>query len=190
MSDENNLKRALIVNKGITELKEKIMKISEVMASFLDAETLVEGRLSEMESKNSDLWNVLKSYKKEIAELKENCKRMAVLNIDRDNKINRLLAKLDGEDRQPKTYKDLPQEEKERRWKEFNKRVREGYPEFDSLTYVPFLPNSSRKGIHKTKCLMSRPDPFFSKVNIQWLLYCMIHNIEKIVNYGVNYGFT
>jgi transposase len=26
------------------------------------------------------------------------------------------------------------------------------------------------------------------KVNIQWLLYCMIHNIEKIVNYGVNYG--
>ena len=28
------------------------------------------------------------------------------------------------------------------------------------------------------------------KVNIQWVLYCMIHNIEKIVNYGVNYGFT
>jgi IS5 family transposase len=28
------------------------------------------------------------------------------------------------------------------------------------------------------------------KVNIQWLLYCMIHNLEKIVNYGVNYGFT
>ncbi len=26
------------------------------------------------------------------------------------------------------------------------------------------------------------------KVNIQWLLYCMIHNIEKIANYGVNYG--
>jgi IS5 family transposase len=23
------------------------------------------------------------------------------------------------------------------------------------------------------------------KVNIQWMLYCMIHNIEKIVNYGV-----
>ena len=22
------------------------------------------------------------------------------------------------------------------------------------------------------------------KVNIQWLLYCMIHNIEKIANYG------
>ena len=22
------------------------------------------------------------------------------------------------------------------------------------------------------------------KVNIQWLLYCMIHNIEKVVNYG------
>jgi transposase len=26
------------------------------------------------------------------------------------------------------------------------------------------------------------------KVNIQWLLYCMIHNMEKIVNYGTNYG--
>jgi hypothetical protein len=23
------------------------------------------------------------------------------------------------------------------------------------------------------------------KVNIQWRLYCIIHNIEKIVNYGV-----
>jgi len=23
------------------------------------------------------------------------------------------------------------------------------------------------------------------KVNIQWLLYCVIHNIEKIMNYGV-----
>ena len=22
------------------------------------------------------------------------------------------------------------------------------------------------------------------KVNTQWLLYCMVHNIEKIVNYG------
>ena len=22
------------------------------------------------------------------------------------------------------------------------------------------------------------------KVNIQWLLYCMVHNIEKILNYG------
>ena len=22
------------------------------------------------------------------------------------------------------------------------------------------------------------------KVNIQWLLYCMVHNIEKVVNYG------
>jgi len=28
------------------------------------------------------------------------------------------------------------------------------------------------------------------KVNIQWLLYCMIHNIEKIVNYGASYGFS
>lgn len=26
------------------------------------------------------------------------------------------------------------------------------------------------------------------KVNIQWLLYCMVHNIEKIMNYG--YGFA
>ena len=26
------------------------------------------------------------------------------------------------------------------------------------------------------------------KVNIQWLLYCMVHNIEKIANYGVRYG--
>ena len=25
------------------------------------------------------------------------------------------------------------------------------------------------------------------KVNIQWLLYCMVHNIEKIANYGVRY---
>ena len=26
------------------------------------------------------------------------------------------------------------------------------------------------------------------KVNIQWLLYCLIHNIEKILNYGLAYG--
>ncbi|MFC1591707.1 transposase [Thermodesulfobacteriota bacterium] len=26
------------------------------------------------------------------------------------------------------------------------------------------------------------------KVNIQWLLYCMVHNIEKIANFG--YGFA
>ncbi len=25
------------------------------------------------------------------------------------------------------------------------------------------------------------------KVNIQWMLYCLVHNIEKIVNYGVAY---
>jgi Transposase DDE domain len=24
------------------------------------------------------------------------------------------------------------------------------------------------------------------KVNIQWMLYCMVHNIEKIVNYGLS----
>jgi IS5 family transposase len=28
------------------------------------------------------------------------------------------------------------------------------------------------------------------KVNIQWMLYCMIHNIGKILNYGVRYAFT
>jgi hypothetical protein len=28
------------------------------------------------------------------------------------------------------------------------------------------------------------------KVNIQWLLYCMIHNIGKILNYGYKYAFT
>jgi len=26
------------------------------------------------------------------------------------------------------------------------------------------------------------------KVNIQWLLYCMVHNIEKVLNYGAAYG--
>jgi len=28
------------------------------------------------------------------------------------------------------------------------------------------------------------------KANIQWLLYCMIHNIGKILNYGLKYAFT
>jgi transposase len=28
------------------------------------------------------------------------------------------------------------------------------------------------------------------KVNIQWMLYCMIHNIGKILNYGVRHAFT
>ena len=23
------------------------------------------------------------------------------------------------------------------------------------------------------------------KVNIQWMLYCMVHNIEKLLNYGM-----
>jgi transposase len=27
------------------------------------------------------------------------------------------------------------------------------------------------------------------KVNIQWLLYCMVHNIEKIMNYGVAHAY-
>jgi len=26
------------------------------------------------------------------------------------------------------------------------------------------------------------------KVNIQWMLYCLVHNIEKILNYGKSYG--
>ena len=26
------------------------------------------------------------------------------------------------------------------------------------------------------------------KVNIQWLLYCLVHNIEKILNYGLAYA--
>ena len=29
-----------------------------------------------------------------------------------------------------------------------------------------------------------------SKSNIQWLLYCMVHNIGKILNYGFKYAFT
>ena len=28
------------------------------------------------------------------------------------------------------------------------------------------------------------------KVNIQGLLYCMVHNIGKILNYGFKYAFT
>jgi transposase len=28
------------------------------------------------------------------------------------------------------------------------------------------------------------------KVNIQWVLYCMVHNIEKILKYGFSFGFT
>jgi hypothetical protein len=28
------------------------------------------------------------------------------------------------------------------------------------------------------------------KVNIQWLLYCMVHNIRKILNYGFKYAFS
>ncbi len=26
------------------------------------------------------------------------------------------------------------------------------------------------------------------KVNIQWLLYCLVHNMEKILNYGMAYA--
>jgi hypothetical protein len=26
------------------------------------------------------------------------------------------------------------------------------------------------------------------KVNIQWLLFCLIHNIEKIMNYGLAFA--
>jgi transposase len=28
------------------------------------------------------------------------------------------------------------------------------------------------------------------KVNIQWMLYCLVHNIEKIINYGKNYAIA
>jgi len=28
------------------------------------------------------------------------------------------------------------------------------------------------------------------KVNIQWLLYCMVHNIGKILNFGFKYAFS
>jgi len=28
------------------------------------------------------------------------------------------------------------------------------------------------------------------KINIQWLLYCMVHNIEKIANYGFASGVS
>jgi hypothetical protein len=28
------------------------------------------------------------------------------------------------------------------------------------------------------------------KVNIQWLMYCLVHNIEKILSYGLTYAST
>ena len=28
------------------------------------------------------------------------------------------------------------------------------------------------------------------KVNIQWMLYCLVHNIEKIMNFGKNYAIS
>lgn len=28
------------------------------------------------------------------------------------------------------------------------------------------------------------------KVNIQWMLYCLVHNIEKIINYGISYNIA
>lgn len=28
------------------------------------------------------------------------------------------------------------------------------------------------------------------KVNLQWLIYCMVHNLDKIANFGVNYAAT
>ena len=28
------------------------------------------------------------------------------------------------------------------------------------------------------------------KVNIQWMLYCLVHNIEKITNFGTNYSMV
>ena len=29
-----------------------------------------------------------------------------------------------------------------------------------------------------------------TKVNIQWMLYCLVHNIEKIINYGISYNLV
>jgi len=29
-----------------------------------------------------------------------------------------------------------------------------------------------------------------TKVNIQWMLYCLVHNIEKIINYGISYNMV
>jgi hypothetical protein len=28
------------------------------------------------------------------------------------------------------------------------------------------------------------------KVNIQWMLYCLVHNIEKIINFGKSYAMA
>ena len=28
------------------------------------------------------------------------------------------------------------------------------------------------------------------KVNIQWMLYCLVHNIEKIMNFGKSYAIS
>jgi len=28
------------------------------------------------------------------------------------------------------------------------------------------------------------------KVNIQWMLYCLVHNIEKIMNFGKTYAVS
>ncbi len=28
------------------------------------------------------------------------------------------------------------------------------------------------------------------KVNIQWMLYCLVHNIGKIANFGVSYAMA
>ena len=28
------------------------------------------------------------------------------------------------------------------------------------------------------------------KVNIQWMLYCLVHNIEKIINFGTSYAMA
>jgi hypothetical protein len=28
------------------------------------------------------------------------------------------------------------------------------------------------------------------KVNIQWILYCLVHNIEKIMNFGKSYAMA
>ena len=28
------------------------------------------------------------------------------------------------------------------------------------------------------------------KINIQWMLYCLVHNIEKVANYGRSYNMA
>ena len=65
----------------------------------------------------------------------------------------------------------------------------------DNLTPSMIEKIDSKKGREIYPQRIAVVEPVFAnvrthkmKVSIQWLLYCMIHNIEKIVHYGVNYG--